>query len=39
MVLDVDTVFAGKVLEHRAHSDAPFIVDDEDLATPIGLVL
>jgi hypothetical protein len=31
MVLDVDTVFAGKVLEHRAQSDAPFIVDDEDL--------
>jgi len=31
MVLDVDTIFAGKVLEHRAKSDAPFIVDDEDL--------
>jgi hypothetical protein len=31
MVLDVDTVFAGKVLEHRAQSDAPFIVDDENL--------
>jgi hypothetical protein len=31
MVLDVDTVFAGRVLEHRAQSDAPFIVDDEDL--------
>jgi hypothetical protein len=31
MVLDVDTVFAGKVLEHRAYSDAPFIVDDESL--------
>src|SRR5262249_34059206 len=31
MVLDPDTVFAGKVLEHRAQSDAPFIVDDEDL--------
>jgi hypothetical protein len=31
MVLDSDTVFAGKVLEHRAKSNAPFIVDDEDL--------
>jgi hypothetical protein len=31
IVLDVDTVFAGKVLDHRAQSDAPFIVDDEEL--------
>jgi hypothetical protein len=31
LVLDVDTVFAGKVLEHRAQSDAPFIVDQEEL--------
>lgn len=31
MVLDVDTVFAGKVLDQHASSDAPFIVDDEDL--------
>lgn len=31
MVLDVDTVFAGRVLDHRAQSDAPFIVDDEAL--------
>ena len=31
MVLDSDTVSAGKVLEHRAQSDAPFVVDDEDL--------
>jgi hypothetical protein len=31
MVLDVDTVFAGKVLDLCAPSDAPFIVDDEQL--------
>jgi hypothetical protein len=31
MVVDVDTVFTGKVLDLRAQSDAPFFVDDEQL--------
>jgi hypothetical protein len=39
MVWDIHTIFVGKVLEYPAQSDAPFIVEDEDLATPIGLVL
>ena len=32
MVLDSDTVFVGKVLEHRAQCDALFIVDEEELS-------
>jgi hypothetical protein len=32
MVVDVDTVFTGKVLNLRAQSDAPFLVDDEQLS-------
>jgi len=32
MVVDVDTVFTGKVLDLRAQSDAPFFVDDEELS-------
>ncbi len=32
MVLDVDTAFAGRVLDLRAQSDAPFFVDDEQLS-------
>ena len=32
MVVDVDTVFTGKVLHLRAQSDAPFFVDDEQLS-------
>jgi hypothetical protein len=32
MVVDVDTVFTGKVLDLRAQSDAPFFVDDEQLS-------
>ncbi len=32
LVMDVDTVFTGKVLELRAASDAPFFVDDEALS-------
>ena len=32
LVMDVDTVFTGKVLEVRAQSDAPFFVDDERLS-------
>jgi hypothetical protein len=31
LVLDVDTVLAGRVLDQRILSNAPFIVDDEDL--------
>ena len=31
LVVDVDTVFTGKVLDVRAASDAPFFVDDERL--------
>lgn len=32
MVCDVDTIFAGPVLDVRAKSDAPFFVDDEQLS-------
>jgi hypothetical protein len=32
MVVDVDTVFTGKVLDLRAESNAPFFVDDERLS-------
>ena len=32
LVVDVDTVFTGKVLDLRASSDAPFLVDDERLS-------
>jgi hypothetical protein len=32
LVLDVDTVFTGRVLDVRAESDAPFFVDDEQLS-------
>ena len=32
MVVDVDTVFTGKILDLRAQSDAPFFVDDEQLS-------
>ena len=32
LVVDVDTVFTGKVLDERAASDAPFFVDDERLS-------
>ena len=32
LVMDVDTVFTGKVLDVRAQSDAPFFVDDEVLS-------
>ena len=32
MVVDVDTVFTGKVLDLRAQSSAPFFVDDEQLS-------
>ena len=32
MVVDVDTVFTGKVLDLRAQSGAPFLVDDEQLS-------
>jgi hypothetical protein len=32
MVLDVDTVFTGKVLDLRKQSVAPFLVDDEHLS-------
>ena len=32
LVVDVDTVVTGKVLERRAASDAPFFVDDEVLS-------
>lgn len=32
MVVDVDTVFTGRVLDIRAESDAPFVVDDERLS-------
>jgi hypothetical protein len=32
MVVDVDTVFTGKVLDLRAQSDAPFFVDNEQLS-------
>ncbi len=32
MVVDVDTVFTGKVLDLRAKSDAPFFVDNEQLS-------
>ena len=32
LVVDVDTVFTGRVLEVRAASDAPFFVDDERLS-------
>jgi hypothetical protein len=32
MVVDADTVFTGCVLDIRAESDAPFIVDDEKLS-------
>jgi len=34
LVLDVDTVFTGRVLDVRAESDAPFFVDDEQLSDP-----
>ena len=32
LVMDVDTVFTGRVLDLRAESDAPFLVDDEQLS-------
>jgi len=32
LVVDVDTVFTGKVLDVRAASEAPFFVDDERLS-------
>jgi hypothetical protein len=32
LVMDVDTVFTGRVLDIRAESDAPFFVDDEKLS-------
>jgi len=32
LVMDVDTVFTGRVLDIRAESDAPFFVDDEHLS-------
>jgi hypothetical protein len=32
LVMDVDTVFTGKVLDVRAQSEAPFFVDDEQLS-------
>ena len=32
LVVDVDTVFTGRVLDIRAESDAPFFVDDEQLS-------
>ncbi len=32
LVMDVDTVFTGRVLDIRAESDAPFFVDDEQLS-------
>jgi hypothetical protein len=32
LVMDVDTVFTGPVLDVRAQSDAPFFVDDERLS-------
>ena len=32
LVMDVDTVFTGPVLVVRAESDAPFLVDDEQLS-------
>jgi hypothetical protein len=31
MVVDVDTIFAGKVLDAHADAAAPFVVDDENL--------
>jgi hypothetical protein len=34
MVMDVDTVFTGRILDVRAQSDAPFFVDDEQLSDP-----
>jgi hypothetical protein len=32
LVMDVDTVFTGRVLDVRAESDAPFLGDDEHLS-------
>ena len=32
LVMDVDTIFTGRVLDVRAQSDAPFFVDDEHLS-------
>jgi hypothetical protein len=32
LVMDVDTAFTGRVLDIRAESDAPFLVDDEQLS-------
>src|SRR5262245_4907156 len=32
LVLDVDTVFTGRVLDIAAQSDAPFVVDNEQLS-------
>lgn len=32
LVMDVDTVLTGRVLDIRAESDAPFFVDDEQLS-------
>jgi hypothetical protein len=32
LVMDVDTVMTGRVLDVRAESDAPFFVDDEQLS-------
>jgi hypothetical protein len=32
LVMDVDTAFTGRVLDARAESDAPFLVDDERLS-------
>jgi len=32
LVLDVDTVFTGRILDVRAESDAPFFADDEKLS-------
>ena len=31
LVMDVDTIFTGRILDIRAASDAPFFVDDEKL--------
>jgi hypothetical protein len=32
LVMDVDTIFTGRVLDLRRESDAPFLVDDEQLS-------
>ena len=36
MVVDVDTVFTGNVLDLRARSPAPFFVDDEQLSDAVS---